>query len=248
MAVVNELNKAVATRNLAAFVQLVERLVGRKRHLSAMGCFFGPTGAGKTKSATFAATRYTAAHVMCHQYTTAKSMLTSILQEYGVRKPRGAITNLIDEAILVMAGSPERPLIIDEAQYVAHKRFANIIYHLSDMARSPVILMGEETLPTQLETFERVSGRMLETIGAVPCDLQDFRLLAKSLCPNVSISDELAGVILKETRGNTRKIVNNLARVEELAAQDGRDNLDLPRFGGPAAVMGARPHLPRRVA
>lgn len=241
-----KVNRPAPLKNVASFAALLEQLVERRLDLPGMACFHGPSGYGKTKSAVYGANRYRAAYVECGQFTTARSLLSAILKELGIARPRGTVTDMIEEAVRLMAGDVRRPLIIDEAHHVAHKRFVDVLRELHDKSLAPVILIGEETLPKQLEAFERVHNRMLEWVAALPCDEDDFRLLAKACVPGVKIAEDLAQAILAGTRGNTRRIIVNLARAEKLAAINGTDTVDLSQFGGTAAIVGTSAPAPRR--
>ncbi|PZU43898.1 MAG: ATP-binding protein [Microbacterium sp.] len=238
-------NKPAMLRNVAIFMTLIEKVVDRRPDLPGLACFYGPSGYGKTKSAVYGANRYRAAYVECDQFTTAKSLLELILQELGVARPRGTVPNLIEQAVQQLAADPRRPLIIDEAHHIAHKRFIDLARTLHDKSTAPVILIGEETLPKQLEAHERVHNRMLDWAGAQPCDRADFNALAKASFPNLKISDELAERILSETKGNTRRIVVNLAKAEEVASQAGAETVDVAAFGRP---IGSTAPTPRRAA
>ena len=241
-----KVNRPAPLKNVAAFSTLLQRVVGRRSDLPGLACFYGRSGLGKTKSAIYGANKYRAAYVECGQFTTAKSLCASILKELGQPRPRGPVTDLIDEAIMLMAGQPNRPLIVDEVHHVAHKRFVDLLRELHDKSLAPVILIGEETLPKQLETFERVHNRMLEWVSAVPCDAEDFKLLAKACAPGVTIAPDLAAAMIQATAGNTRRIVVNLARAEEVARQCGSTELDLAGFGGVAGMVAST--APRRAA
>lgn len=240
--------RPAALRNVAAFSTLIEKVVERSLDLPGLACFHGPSGLGKTKSAVFGANAYRAAYVECGQFTTAKSLMVSILKEFGVAAPRGTVTDLIEQAVQIMAGDLRRPLIVDEAHHVAHKRFVDLLRELHDKSYAPVILIGEETLPKQLEAFERVHNRILTWVQAVPCDEADFLALARSYCPGIAIADDLARSILADTKGNTRRIVVNLARVQEVADESGARGVDLAAFTGAGGLVGSRAPAPRRAA
>jgi hypothetical protein len=248
MSEIIKVNRPAPLKNVAAFSTLLEKLVERRPDLPGLGCFHGPSGLGKTKSAIYGANRYRAAYVECGQFTTAKSLLVSILKELGQQRPKGSITDMIEDAVRIMAGDTRRPVIIDEAHHVAHKKFIDLVRELHDKSMAPVVLIGEETLPKQLEAFERVHNRMLDWVPALPCDISDFGLLAHSCCPKIIITDELAKAILNETKGNTRRIVVNLAKVEQIALETGNSTVDLALFGGSAMIIGSKAPAPRRAA
>lgn len=235
-------------KNVAAFSRLISKVVERSPELPGLATFYGPSGLGKTKSAVFGANLYRAGYVECGQFTTAKSLLVSILKELGQPQPRGTVPALIEDAVRIMASDIRRPLIIDEAHHIAHKRFVDLVRELHDKSMAPIVLIGEESLPRQLEAFERVHNRMLDWVPAVPCDKEDFAVLAAAVVPGTKIAPDLASAILADTKGNTRRIVVNLARAEELGAQHGVEIVDLALFGGTTSVVGSKAPLPRRAA
>jgi len=240
-----QVNRPAPLKNVAAFSTLITKVVERKPHLPGMACFSGPSGYGKSRSAVYGASAYRAAYIECDQFTTAKSLLMLVLKEMGVDRPKGTVPDLIEQAVMIMAGDRRRPLIVDEAHHIAAKRFIDVLRTLHDKSGAPVILIGEETLPKQLEAFERVHNRMLAWVQAQPCDADDFGTLARTVCPSIGIAADLAGAILRETRGNTRRIIVNLDEVEQRARQAGTEQLDLPTFLTFGPVVGNKAPLPR---
>jgi DNA transposition AAA+ family ATPase len=233
-------NRPAPLKNIAAFSTLITKVVERRPDLPGMACFFGFSGLGKSKAAVYGANKYRAAYVECGQFTTAKSLLKAILVELGAEKPRGAVTDMIEQAVLIMASDPRRPVIVDEAHHIAAKRFVDVLRELHDKSTAPVILIGEETLPKQLEAFERVHNRMLAWVPAVAIDVEDFAILAKVACQNITIAPDLRDEILSATHGNTRRIIVNFAEVEQKAKALGVNAMDLEAFGGRSAIVGLR--------
>ncbi|SMH42207.1 AAA domain-containing protein [Mesorhizobium australicum] len=231
-------------KNVANFAMLLQRMVDREPYLPGLAVFFGHSGWGKTESAIYGANRHRARYVECGQYTTARTLLMSLLTELGEQKRRGTIEELLHRAIEILAADPRRPVIVDEAHFIAAKRFIDLLRELSDKSGAAVIMIGEENLPVSLEQFERVHNRVLEWLPAVSCDAEDFALLARSRLDGVTIAADLAEALLKQTRGNTRRIVINFARVQELSQVLGKDVITLADFGGPTKISDGR--TPRR--
>ena len=240
-------NRAAPLKNVAAFSTLLARMVGRNDpDLPGLAVFFGPSGWGKTKSAIYGANRYRATYVECGQFTSARSLMKQVLMELGEARPRGSIEEMKAQAIMLMVANPNRPLIVDEAHFIATKRFVDLLRELSDKSGAPVVLIGEEQLPQHLEQFERVHNRVLEWLPAVPCDAEDFSHLAAARCRGVRIAADLAAAILERTEGNTRRIVVNLAKIADLAQVTGATTMDIAGFGGVAAIVGRPALTPRR--
>ncbi|MER9851216.1 ATP-binding protein [Mesorhizobium sp. M0106] len=231
-----KVNRPAPLKNVSAFATLLETMVERDPKLPGLAAFFSPSGYGKTESAIYGANKYRAAYIECGQFTTARSLLSDILKELGEPNPRGSVEELKNKVIMLMVFDPRKPLIIDEAHFIAHKRFVDLLREVSDKSGASVIMIGEEGLPTLLERFERVHNRVLEWLPALPCDAEDFALLAANRCGGVRVAPDLAGAILDKTKGNTRRIVINLATVSKVAQLTGANVIDLATFGGIGAI------------
>lgn len=217
-----------ATRNAAAFSVLLQRLVDMPMSRDRMGAFFGDPGLGKTKSAAYVANEYRTRYITCGLLTTARSMLTDILMELGEPQVRGNNIDLLNRAIYLLALDPQRPLIIDEAHYVAARRFVDVLRHIHDTARIPVVLIGEKTLIRRLDTFPMVRSRIGQlAVEAMPADDSDLQLIAREHFPGLSIADDLADEVLRATSGNAREIVSRLDEINEQAKLQGKSLMAL---------------------
>ena len=87
---------------------------------------------------------------------------------------------------------------------------------------------------------------MLEWVAAEPCDAADFALLAKARCPALTIAPDLAAAILQRTEGNTRRIVVNLQKAQDVAQLTAEKTITLDLFGGPEAIVGRATFQARR--
>lgn len=241
-----KVNRWAPLKNVSAFLVLLTKMVDRDPSLPGLAVFSGPSGWGKTESAIYGANKYRASYVECGQFTTARSLLTQILAELGEDRPRGSIEDMKTQAIMLMAADPRRPLIIDEAHFIASKRFVDLLRELSDKSGAAVVMIGEEMLPKHLEAFERVHNRVLEWLQAVPCDAEDFGLLAGNKCPGIEIASDLAAAILEKTKGNTRRIVINLTDIKEASKVHGTKRFDLAAIGGAGAIKAAPKFTPRK--
>jgi DNA transposition AAA+ family ATPase len=217
-----------ATRNAAAFSVLLQRLVDMPMSRDRMGAFYGDPGLGKTKSAAYVANEYRTRYITCGLLTTSRSMLTDILMELGEPVVRGNNIDLLNRAIYLLALDPQRPLIVDEAHYVAARRFVDVLRHIHDTARIPIVLIGEKSLIRRLESFPMVRSRIGRLLAeALPADEGDLSLIAAEHFPELGISDALANEVLQATGGNAREIVSRLDEINERAKLLGKRQMDV---------------------
>ena len=148
MADYTNVNRAAPLRNVAAFSTLLTKMVERDGELPGLACFYGPSGWGKTKSAVYGANRYRATYVECGQFTTARSLLENILIERGNRSPRGSIEQMKTKAVEMIAAEPHRPLIVDEAHWIAQKRFVDLLREISDKSGGCITACSNGSRPS----------------------------------------------------------------------------------------------------
>lgn len=225
-----DVKRTAPLKNVVAFNSLVKKLINREPDMPGIGVFYGRSGLGKTKSAIYGASTSRAVYLEVGQYTTARTLMRAILIELGEPRPKGCVDEMISQAIFRLAADPSRPLIVDEAHWIAAKRFIDVLRELHVKSRAPVIMIGEEMLPANLEVYERVHNRILDWVAAQPCDLDDTRTLARAYCAGLQVRDDLLEEICTRVAGNTRRIVVNLARVVEEAKKAGRAAIGLADY------------------
>lgn len=217
-------------RNVAAFAALVERVTRRSTNLPGMAVFYGKSGLGKTNSATYGANKHNAYYVQVKSVWTKKRLCQAILQEMGLR-PTSTVAEMVDQVGEQLALSG-RPLIVDDAQFLVHRGMIEILRDIYESSFAAVILIGEESLPTDLKRWERVHNRMLDWVQAQPCDLADTRHLARMYCPGVDVADELLDKVRLAVNGCTRRIAVNLDHIRAFAEGKALKTIDSATYKG----------------
>src|SRR5437588_4237630 len=237
----------VALENVASFMAMTVRLVDRAPHLPGFGVCHGPSGYGKTYASIYAQNKTKAVRVEVGDSWSRGTLLRAILREYGeAPKGRMPIADMAERCIAVMGDYPHRPLIIDEADKCVDKGFIELVRELQESSGAPVILIGEEKLPTKLLTVERMHNRVLDWFPAQPCGIGDVRTLAKAFVPGVALHDELLEAIRQQSGGRARRVVVNLAHAAEIARNKGLKTLDRRAWGDDSFFTG-EPPTPRHV-
>lgn len=217
-------------RNVAAFAALVERVTKRSNNLPGMAVFYGKSGLGKSVSATYGANKHSAYYVQVKSVWTKKRLCQSFLQEMGIRAAStvGEMVDQIGEQ-LALSG---RPLIVDDAQFLVHRGMIEILRDIYESSFAAVILIGEESLPTDLKRWERVHNRMLDWVQAQPCDLADARHLARIYCPKVDVADDLLEQVRSSVNGCTRRVAVNLDHIRAYAEGKALTAIDSATYKG----------------
>lgn len=232
----------VALKNVASFMAMTTKLIERAPHLPGFGVCHGPSGLGKSWASMFVQMKVKARRIEVGETWTRRALLRHVLKECGetVRKSWSA-SDLADLAKESLGADPSRPLIVDEADKLVDKNMIEVIRELQQESGVPIILIGEEKLPTKLLTVERMHNRVLDWFPAQPCDLDDTRVLAKAFVPNVRIDDDLLDTIRQRSGGRARRIVVNLERVADYARNRSHKAVDLKIWGNQDIYTGEPP-------
>jgi len=224
-----ETSQVLPLRNVAKLKELVIRVTERAPGLPGLGCFYGPSGYGKSFAAIHAANVYRAYHVQVKSVWTRKKMALSILHEMGIA-PAATIPDMIDQIGQELALS-RRPLLIDEADFLVAKSMIEVVRDIYESSQGTIILIGEEQLPHKLKVWERVHGRMLDWVAAEPASLNDSRHLAGLYCRGITVADDLLTALHKAAAASVRRVCVNLERVREKAETADLTTMDLAAWG-----------------
>ncbi|MEZ5648656.1 MAG: AAA family ATPase [Alphaproteobacteria bacterium] len=231
--------------NVRLFSELMDRVVNRDPRLPGLATFHGFSGFGKTWAATKGANFHRAYYLEAGESWGRVKFLKSLSVELGL-EPKGTIGDMVDPIIEVL-GQSQRPLIIDEADYVFSRKYHELLREIHDKSCSPIILIGEELLPSKIAGIsERFHNRVYDWVEARPADQKDVELLAKLYCKNVQVKPDLLDRLLKLSDGRVRRICVNLLRVNEYAKVSRIDAIGLAEWGDRELFSGRQP--PRRAA
>lgn len=226
-------------KNVALLSELMVRVINREQNLPGLATFYGPSGYGKSCAAIWNANKYDAIQIQVKSVWAPKSFCAAILHDMGL-PTRGTLADQVDRIAenLVIT---DRPLIIDEADYLVSKRMIELVRDIYESAQTPVILVGEEMLPQKLQQWERVHGRMLDWVAAEPGGVGDVIHLAKQFCRGVELSDDVVAKIAELCHGAIRRIAINLDNVRKYAVVRGLTEMSLDDLGSVTFFMGEAP-------
>lgn len=227
-------------KNVSALMTLVMTLRDRPAGLPGIGVGSGPSGFGKSVAAQYAQNKLDCTYIEARSYWSGKTFCENLLIELGGR-PRGTISRMMEDIIDAMGDRPDRPLIIDEADKLVDKKQIELVRDIYETTLAPIVLVGEEELPTKLAAFERVHNRVLDWVLFQPCDAEDTRALARAvLRDQVTVADDLIEAIRTRTGGRARRIATTLYQVKTFATNAGFSTVDLVSYKG-TIVSGETP-------
>jgi hypothetical protein len=207
----------------------MQSMIDRPSNLPGFGVLYGWTGLGKSMAASYCMHRYNAFLVEARSHHTRNSFVEAILFEMGM-KPARTLSAMMDQVARQLDLS-QRPLIVDEADYLIKKNVLDLLRDLHEAARTTILLVGEDQFPTRLlQRSERFHNRVLRWVPAVTPSLDDVRKLAGFYC-DVPVADELLEYLRAECDNIVRYICVNLDKARELARQKGCKRIDRATWG-----------------
>lgn len=208
-------------RNVAAMVELIERVNGSGFALPRMACYHGPSGYGKTTAATYAANLFDAVYVQAKSVWTKMFLAEKLCEELGI-DPRRTLAHRVDQIATELAVSG-RVLLIDEADHLVKKKMIEMVRDIYESSGATIILIGEEQMPQKLKEMERVHGRMRAWVAAEQATLEDLWKLAAIYAPDVTLDPAFAEQLLVGSRYSVRRVCINLQDVNQFGL---RENLE----------------------
>lgn len=227
-------------RNVAALIGHIDRLARRTPGLPGLGVFHGKSGAGKSTAVIVASNEFQAPVIQMKQSWTKAYFCEKVAEELGVVPSRKGTPYYVD-AISAHLAMTDRPLIIDDAQYMLRGSMIELVRDIYESSLAPIILVGETNLPQGLTKWENVHNRVLDWQATVDCNLADARALAEIYCQGITVEDELLSAIVKASTGAIRRVATNLDRAKEVARKHGSKRVGLELWGGAEFFTGAPP-------
>jgi DNA transposition AAA+ family ATPase len=192
-----------------------------------MGLVTGPPGFGKTFAAQYLQNRYDAYRIECNSVMNRKSLMIYLLREQMGITPAKTMPEMLEQIVIQMQES-ERPLIIDEFDYLVDKGAIEIIRDIHDgSGNCPILLIGEENLAQKLDKWERFSRRILDKVTVQPLSIDDAWLLANHYCGNLEIAEDLLAYFHTKSSGSAGRIRISLGLAVEKALSLGVERLCL---------------------
>jgi len=213
-------DKIIVTDNMLSFVSMVEALIGKPERMDRIGLSYGKWGLGKTTTLEWYYTNNPCYYVraMAAWSRSATMMLEDILRSYRV-EARGRFKTDIRELIRI-AKKQRHPLFIDEADRVVRKSILiETIRDLHDLAKIPIILIGQEHIINLLQRRDlgQVFSRVTEIVEYKELSAPDIQRVSKELC-DLECDTRVASYIRNITLGDFRLVNAFLIRTENLCA------------------------------
>jgi adenylate kinase family enzyme len=233
-------------KNIERLSILTKMVVDRDPHLPGIVTFSGPSGFGKSTAAAYVAAQHQAYYVEFRSAWTRKAFLEGLLQTMGIgSKGPSTVYAMVEQAAYELSSSM-RPLILDEFDHAVNQNLVELVRDVYELSKSPLILIGEEQLPQKLQKWERFHGRIMEWEQAQPASLEDAQKLNRHYAPDLTVQNDLLGILVEQSRGSVRRIVTNLERIATFARGRGLTKIGQAEWGGRELHMATPPQIRKK--
>lgn len=216
--------------NLPLAAEALDRAIHAGRGMHKVVAFYGPTGVGKTQAALYCQNQHNAFYVQCERLWSKKATLAGLAQAMGIHPGRTA-TDIFDQVAEQLRLS-QRPLILDEVDYIVGKEMLDVLRDLYERSRCTLMIIGEELLPRTLKAASpRFHNRIVKWQPASFATLGDARKLADYYIPGLQISDDMLAHLLESSGKVAMTLRNLLEEVSTVAESDGIKRLDRAAWG-----------------
>lgn len=219
------------TKNvLAAFDAYQHLSEAALNNTPSIAMFTGPAGLGKTTAGSYLFVQADGILVRCLKSDTLGTFLERLAQELGLeqRQRKADMLKFIVHELAITG----KPLFIDECDYIAERQdVLETIRDIYDLANVPIILIGYNQLPKKVKRLEQLYSRISQHIEFQPADMDDITTMASELVTDTQIAHCLLAELLKESKGNFRRIHTGLNTIEAFARSNGLPGITASQWG-----------------
>jgi DNA transposition AAA+ family ATPase len=221
-------------RNVQKFVATLEEL---DPTADQMVLVYGPPGAGKTKAAAYTFVRHNGILLRVLSGLSQRALLMMLANELSITLKYSTNGEILMQLLEAISQNP-RPIFIDEADRLfENKRLFETVRDIHDVARIPVIMLGASSsagfvgVDQHLRRYPQMADRVSHWVPFEPANLQDLALLQHFYIPELSLSKDLQKRLLRESKGNVRRICAGFTTCRKLAHRKNKDSLQESDLG-----------------
>jgi len=205
----------VATSNVANFDAALTMLEDSEKGRPGMAMAFGPAGMGKTMAAMRAYSTRGGAYVRTFEQMSQTAFLQALCFEVAGTRPNGSHASKV--RILEALEAKPRTLFVDEADRLDIRRIEDL-RDIHDTTGCPVVLIGEQGLPTKVGGRARIDDRIPDgyRIRFEPITAKDILIFAQEAA-GLSLTPEACALAAKATKGNFRQTWGLVLSLEQAA-------------------------------
>lgn len=226
------------TSNSIAFDEAVQALARRGSREASWLLLCGEAGHGKSALAAHYAAEEGGLYLRAKAHWTQGALLCELAAALGQTPDRRNAANF-DLVARSLTARP-RPLVVDEIEHVLAQRDAlESLRDISDATCVPLVVVGMEEAERRLKRFPQVYSRISQVVRTRPQKREFVAGILSDLC-EVPVEDGVADVVLAQTGGHLREILDAIAAIEAIGRRQGETPLVTVAMARAAALTGGR--------
>lgn len=127
------------------------------------------------------------------------------------------------------------PIIIDEADFLVGSTatLLEVVRDITDLTGTMCFLVGMEHFPIKVARHGHIASRVARVVELLPLSLHDVKatVTAKS---DLKIADDVLPMLLEQSAGRMRLVLNAIANIEQLADANGWERVTAEQLKGRA--------------
>ncbi len=220
----------VKTSNWERFANGLAAVEGRGAAEACWLLLTGEPGLGKSSIVTRWAVEQRAVFVTAQPTWTVSSLFLALAQ--ALRTTEFRRTNDARAHVCGMVLRQQIPIVVDEADHLARNFDAlEALRGVSDLCKTPVVIVGMDRIQKQLERFPQVASRIASVVNFEPVTARDVAATCREMA-EVDIAPEVASEIHRQCAGRMRLVLNAIATCERLAKANGLKSITADHIAG----------------
>jgi hypothetical protein len=219
----------VRTSNWERFQRGLEAVEGRGAPEACWLLVTGEPGLGKSSIVTRWAVDQRAAFVTAQPAWTVSSLFNALAG--ALRTTEYSRLNSARAHVCGLVLRQQLPIVVDEADHLARSFDAlEALRGLSDLCKTPVVIVGMERIQKQLERFPQVSSRIASVVTFEHVTEADVARACREMS-EVEIAPEVVAEIHRQCGGRMRLVLNAIATCERVGKASGAKRVELKDVG-----------------
>lgn len=206
-------------------------LINRDPGVPGMMLVSGESGTGKTTAIEWLCTQTNGLMVRALSCDTGVTLLTRILLSIDQEPAPHLGLGPMVETIAKYLQKKKRSLFVDECDNLfANPRLLELLRDIHDTSHAPIILIGHAGIERRMQNKQQLFRRISQWSSFVPADIEDARVLARTLC-EVDVDDDLLARVHVETRGNPGLMTVAFSKIEAFGKANRTRKVTLESWG-----------------
>lgn len=235
----------VVTENFKRLAEAQRQVERRGAQEAGLVIIKGPYGVGKSELVERWSVDNNAVFVRCKETWTKRALVDELATVLGL-DTRGRNSE-VQARVIARQAVDMAPMVFDEADFLVRgagskssPALLEVIRDISDVTGCIVYLVGMEQFGDKLARHGHIASRVNRVVEFKPLSLADVTATCDKLC-EVALGKGVHDLILAQSSGKMRLVLNAISNIEQLAEANGLDTVTAADLAGRALCVEFKP-------